>query len=69
MGASCTKFGSYLLRKEESKAVSNGGTPKLNKLEHKQSFVASPTTVTAEETTNGVLPTSPPENLVENGQL
>jgi len=43
MGACCTKFGSYLLRKEESKVMSNGGTPKLNKLEHKQSFVVVPT--------------------------
>ena len=42
MGACCTKFGTYLLRKEESKIVSNGATPKLNRVEHKQSFVASP---------------------------
>lgn len=49
MGACCTKFGSYLLRKEETKAISNGGTPRLNKLEHKQSFVASPTAENASE--------------------
>merc|ERR1712062_662531 len=42
MGACCTKFGTYLLRKEENKVVSNGGTPRLNRVEHKQSFVASP---------------------------
>ena len=44
MGACCTKFGSYLLRKEETKVLSNGGTLRLNKLEHKQSFVAETTT-------------------------
>jgi len=49
MGACCTKFGSYLLRKEESK-VSNGGTPKLNKLEHKQSFVVAPANTNNEKT-------------------
>ena len=43
MGACCSKFGTYLIRKEEGKTVSNGGTPRLNKLEHKQSFVASST--------------------------
>lgn len=42
MGACCAKFGTYLLRKEENKVVSNGATPKLNRVEHKQSFVASP---------------------------
>jgi len=49
MGPCCTKFGSYLLRKEESK-VSNGGTPKLNKLEHKQSFVVAPANTNNEKT-------------------
>jgi hypothetical protein len=48
MGACCSKFGTYLIRKEEGKTVSNGGTPKLNRLEHKQSFVASP-----DKTANG----------------
>ena len=42
MGACCAKFGTYLLRKEENKVVSNGATPRLNRVEHKQSFVASP---------------------------
>ena len=44
MGACCScLFGSYLLRKEETKVMSNGGTgtPRLNKLEHKQSFIVS----------------------------
>jgi len=51
MGACCTKFGTYLLRKEESKVISNGGTPRLNKLEHKQSFIAAPG-IEATEATN-----------------
>ena len=42
MGACCSKFGSYLIGKEVGKTCSNGGTPRLNKLEHKQSFVSSP---------------------------
>ena len=42
MGTCCSKFGSYLIGKEVGKTCSNGGTPRLNKLEHKQSFVSSP---------------------------
>ena len=38
MGACCSKFGTYFFRKEEGKA-DNGTTPKLNKLEHKTSFI------------------------------
>lgn len=63
MGACCTKFGSYLLRKEESKVLSNGGTPKLiNKLEHKQSFVVSHTTYEEKPTAENILP-SPDEKI------
>ena len=39
MGACCSKFGTYFVKKEEGKA-GHGSTPKLNKLEHKTSFVA-----------------------------
>ena len=43
MGACCSKFGTYLIRKDaEARVQSNGGTPKLNKLEHKASFVTPP---------------------------
>jgi hypothetical protein len=38
MGACCSKFGTYFVRKEEGKG-DNGTTPKLNKLEHKTSFI------------------------------
>jgi len=63
MGACCTKFGSYLLRKEESKVLSNGGTPKLiNKLEHKQSFVVSHTTYEEKPSAENILP-SPDEKI------
>jgi len=63
MGACCTKFGSYLLRKEESKVMSNGGTPKLiNKLEHKQSFVVTHTTYEEKPTDENILP-PPDENI------
>merc|ERR1712170_190178 len=63
MGACCTKFGSYLLRKEESKVMSNGGTPKLiNKLEHKQSFVVTHTTYEEKPTDGNILP-PPDENI------
>ena len=50
MGACCSKLGSYMIRKDaEGKTVSNGGTPRLNKLEHKQSFVASPNKASEEK--------------------
>ena len=39
MGACCSKFGTYFVKKEEGK-TGNGSTPKLNKLEHKTSFIA-----------------------------
>jgi len=60
MGACCTKFGSYLLRKEESKVLSNGGTPKLiNKLEHKQSFVVAHNTYEEKPPTDENIDLSP----------
>ncbi len=61
MGACCTKFGSYLLKKEEAKVISNGGTPKLNKLEHKQSFVATPA---ATDETKGTVEASEEGKLI-----
>jgi hypothetical protein len=39
MGACCTKFGTYFVKKEEAKS-GHGDSPKLNKVELKSSFVA-----------------------------
>ena len=39
MGGCCSKFGTYFVKKEEAKS-GQGSSPKLNKLEHKTSFVA-----------------------------
>jgi hypothetical protein len=39
MGGCCSKFGTYFVKKEEAKSGKDG-SPKLNKLEHKASFVA-----------------------------
>merc|ERR1712062_761900 len=49
MGACCSKLGSYMIRKDEAKTVSNGGTPRLNKLEHVNSFVSSPNKASVEK--------------------
>ena len=39
MGGCCSKFGTYFVKKEEAKS-GHDGSPKLNKLEHKTSFMA-----------------------------
>ena len=54
MGGCCSKLGTYMIRKEEgSNAKADGATPKLSKIEKKQSFIESKAGSNGEAVTNG----------------
>ncbi len=62
MGACCSKFGNYFVRKDDTFAVAgNGSTPKLKNLKHQQSFNAA--TATPDKTESD----KTEETKVENG--